>query len=257
MRVVIMIVLGVCCGRGFAQFGTNLVVNSSFEGIVPSDSGAVSVQGAGDDPSFSADLVGWDVLAGTLSLDRYDGAYGPATGTPPNAGAYYLFGDFGPRSAIAQEVGLGFAAASIDSGNARYELEVLLGSYVGGTHPESQDDIATVFLTFLDGVGAALDEVSVRGPSTPEDVGLPPVNSANFQHPFARGGLVPAGCRSVLVTLELVRDDDVIPTGFNNANADNLEFSIVERCPADLDGNGVLNFDDLDAFVASFLAGCP
>ncbi|MEQ8769207.1 MAG: Ig-like domain-containing protein [Phycisphaerales bacterium] len=26
---------------------------------------------------------------------------------------------------------------------------------------------------------------------------------------------------------------------------------------ADLDGNGILNFDDIDAFVASFLAGCP
>ncbi len=26
---------------------------------------------------------------------------------------------------------------------------------------------------------------------------------------------------------------------------------------ADLDGNGVLNFDDIDAFVNNFLAGCP
>ncbi len=26
---------------------------------------------------------------------------------------------------------------------------------------------------------------------------------------------------------------------------------------ADLDGNGVLNFDDIDAFVNAFLAGCP
>ncbi len=28
-------------------------------------------------------------------------------------------------------------------------------------------------------------------------------------------------------------------------------------CPADLDGNGVLNVDDIDVFVSLFLAGCP
>lgn len=30
-----------------------------------------------------------------------------------------------------------------------------------------------------------------------------------------------------------------------------------DACPADVDNNGILNFDDIDAFVAGFLDGCP
>ncbi len=36
------------------------------------------------------------------------------------------------------------------------------------------------------------------------------------------------------------------------------EFELVQPCsPADINGDGVLNFDDIDAFVAGFLGGCP
>lgn len=36
------------------------------------------------------------------------------------------------------------------------------------------------------------------------------------------------------------------------------EFRVIESCnDADLDGNGILNFDDLDAFVDAYLGGCP
>ncbi len=34
-------------------------------------------------------------------------------------------------------------------------------------------------------------------------------------------------------------------------------FTFNETCPADINGDGVLNFDDIDAFVNSFLGGCP
>ncbi len=36
----------------------------------------------------------------------------------------------------------------------------------------------------------------------------------------------------------------------------NVAVSVVSSCIADCDGNGILNLDDLDCFVASFLSGC-
>lgn len=245
-----------CVSHALGQFGSNLVENPSFEEFILNDSGVVQVSNSDQVPGhMTADLTGWVVIEGGFTLDRYDGVYAPATGVPEDAGTYYLFGDFGPRSAIEQTIELVFAQKEIDSDAVRFEFEALLGSFVGGPHPESQDDIATVFLAFLDGTGVVLDEIVVIGPRVPSDVGLPDFNADNFQFPFLRNGRVAPGARSLVVTVDFVRDLDVIPTGFNNANADRLRLALAPRCLADLDSDGLLSLADVIAFVNAFVGG--
>ncbi len=61
------------------------------------------------------------------------------------------------------------------------------------------------------------------------------------------------------VVLEKACDADIDDSGL--VNLDDIDAFVVGFLGgdllADLDANGILNFDDIDAFVASFLAGCP
>ncbi len=63
-------------------------------------------------------------------------------------------------------------------------------------------------------------------------------------------------------TFDLAKGDYCVFVGVlqGSAGGDDgfINFTIQNEpdCPADLDGNGVLNFDDIDLFVAGFLEGC-
>lgn len=234
-----------------AAFNENLVKNPSFEAFTAQTNGPLSVGGL----AGKYNLGDW-ITTGTLTLDRYDGSFGPTTGTPAGAGVYYLFGTASASSTVEQDCDLSFAAAEIAAGQTTFQLSAFLGSWkIDGTvpSPTPQDDIATLTLTFLDTVNAVISTTSIVGPNYPVEVGAPLVNG-NFQAFFARAGAVPPTAVKAHVSVLLRRDPNAIASNFNNANADmvNLSLFAPPACPGDLTGDGQVNTTDLAKLLSAY-----
>lgn len=78
---------------------------------------------------------------------------------------------------------------------------------------------------------------------------------------FTEGGegIYEAHGLAIPVEFEVTLPDGTVQVMQRTCNALELRtpLDLSPPCPADIDGNGILNLDDVDGFVASFLGGCP
>ena len=247
-----------------AQFGVNLVANPSFEDYTPDAAGLMQVQLPGGD-YIAAIPDAWTITDGVLYADRYDGEFGPASGAPAGSGDRHVYGGFSALSRCEQTIDLGFihnVTAGLAAPGLRSELSADLGAYVAGTLPGRQDDIATIELRFY-AAGSSdrpLQVDQLVGPRIPSDVGYPnggAFNARNFSGLVSRDGVVHAGADHAVMIIHFVRDPDAISTAFNNANADLVSFVVRAACPGDNNGDGEVNFADLNAVLSDFNTTCP
>lgn len=236
--------------------GPALVVNPSFESYSVVASGVVALEEPVGVFTTVVDLDGWEETLGGFSLERYDGNFAPVTGTPPAAGLRLLYGSTTAQSRLRQSIDLAFAGAQIGADSARYLCSASLGSYHGGNFPETQQDVATIALRFLDddAGGALLREDLLVGPSRPSDVGIPTnFDGRNFAAIVSREGIIPVGTDRLEMLVILTRDADAQSGSFNNANVDRIDFQIVPPgCLGDANNDGLIDGRDVSVLLAQF-----
>ncbi len=214
---VMMSVLAVTTSAEIAgSFNTNLLVNGDAE--------------TGDDTGWSpAGLVNATAssVAGTLGLP-----------SGVSIGEFSFHGEFGdPQETVEQIVSLSALAEAIDGGDVQAEIEGLVQSrrFMGLV------DSAAVNVFFLNGSGAQLLHRAYTDAVVMEGV-------ADWTA-FAETVDVPVGARTIRVTMTFSRSGGASSDGF----VDNL--SIILRsttCPADVDGDGDVDFADLNLLLANF-----
>jgi uncharacterized repeat protein (TIGR01451 family) len=156
-------------------------------------------------------VPGWET-EGNLTVIPYGlgaGYPSPTSPGPTTRGQQLFYG--GPNSSSArgiQRLDLLAAAATIDRGDARYELSGFLGGSI------DQADHAAFQATFFNATNVVLAKV-VIGPVTAED-------RTNTTSLFLRtaAGSVPTGARRVELSLQLTRGSGTA----NDGLADNLSF---------------------------------
>jgi len=157
---------------------------------------------------------GWRVVRGAASVLCYS-AFASTGVTPklpenlPPGNA--LFAGPGIDSAMEQTVDVGRAAAAIDSGAASYELS----GWLGGWSDRAQSAIVTA--VFLNDRGEATGEPAILA-----SFDRPPGAAPASLVARSTGGQVPAGTRTIAVTLDF-------PSGmvsFQNALADNVQLKV-------------------------------
>jgi hypothetical protein len=189
---------------GFA-LATNLLVNPGAEA------------GAGTIDGMQVLLVpGW-TTSGNFTVANY--------GAPTSTGAQLGLSDPGPAdrgtnffvggpdnssSSAAQVIDLFAGAATIDTGTLGYTLSGWLGGW------GAQDDSAVLTATFKDGSGTTLGSASI-GPVLGAD--RQAANGLLFR---STAGMLPAGTRTVQVTLMMTRTSGA----FNDGYADSLMFKV-------------------------------
>lgn len=173
-----------------APAGVNLVVNP------------------GAEQAAAGQLPGWTVKDGFTSL-----AYGSDGGFPGadiakavGGGASFFTGGQSTRSTATQIVDLSGRAAAIDRGT----LKATLSAYIGGF--ATQPDWAKVYATFRGASGNALGALAI-GPVAP---GARKSQTTLLYR--AAAGKVPAGTRSVVISIVAVRGAG----SWNDGNVDNV-----------------------------------
>jgi len=234
-----LVALALTAGSAAAQvFDVNLVQNPSAENgaAAPTPGGLVAIPG-------------W-LAAGTptvLSYGAHAGFPTPASpGAPARGSQFFVGGPNAATSSLAQFLDVSAGAAVIDGDDVPYTVS----AYLGGNG--SDDDNTKLSLVFSDGVGTSLGTVTLSGPFAGQRGGVSGMLLRS------RSGLVPAGTRSISVTLTLAR----IGAGYNDANADavSLVLATPPACGStDFDGDGDEGTDaDIEAFFAVIGGGtCP
>lgn len=191
MRATGALCIALCASAASAAgYGTNLVVNGGAE------------QGA----------AGWAAFDGTPLFQSVD--YGsnwvlPTQPGPADRGAFLFVGGSGVGYAGGyQTIDLSPNLADVSAGRLSYDLSGWLGGWT------NQADNAMFYVTFLDGTGNLVGDVSL-GPVTP-------VDRDNQTGLFLRqqSGFIPVDARSVQLSLTMQR----IVSGDNDGYADNLSF---------------------------------
>ena len=194
----------------------NLIVNGNAEAAVGSADGTPVA------------TPGWTSL-GQATAAQY-GVYGwPALTDPgPTDRGLNLFsgGAADATSSLTQTVNVSQFASSIDGGGVAYFLSGWLGGYMG------QDDNATLTVTFQNASGLGLGNGTI-GPVLASER-----SSLSGLLLRSAAGAVPAGTRSVLVVLSLVRTSGTANDGY----ADNLSLSFSgagsTACGGSVSGDG-------------------
>ncbi|MBL9169286.1 MAG: fibronectin type III domain-containing protein [Verrucomicrobiales bacterium] len=177
----------------------------------------------GGDGTTIVSLPGWTV-SGNLTIARWDSPGGFPTSTDPgpdDRGQNFFSG--GPQSGqstATTQLQLPVAATKIDAGAILYDFS----AWLGGFGP--QGDSANLTASFQDEAGATIDSV-VLGPVTATE--RADQTSLHYRSALA---VVPAGARSVTVTLEMNRAEGA----YNDAYADNLRL-ILRESPLPLAAN--------------------
>ena len=186
----------VCTGTPSA----NLIVNGDAE------------SGTGSTDATPVATPGWTSTGEATALQYGSGAYPALTDPGPTDRGVNLFigGQNDATSSLTQTVDLSSDAASIDAEAVTYALSGWLGGY------STQEDYATLTVTFRDGTGTAIGAGTI-GPVTAED-------RAGVTGLLERSttGAVPSGTRSVLVELDMVREEGTANDGY----ADNLSLTL-------------------------------
>jgi hypothetical protein len=102
---------------------------------------------------------------------------------------------------------------SVDAGRVTFRVSAFLGGFAG------ENDSATLRITFLDGNGQPLGDVTTLGPVSDAERG----GITGFL-PRVTEDLVPAGARQILLHLEMVRTDGVYDDGY----ADDIELHLLD-----------------------------
>ncbi|WP_394830064.1 alkaline phosphatase family protein [Pendulispora rubella] len=190
----------------------NLIVNGGGE------CGNASVSGYD-----GATIPGWQIT-GLPSVVGYDAGQGfpsPSTAGPDLRGSQFFSGGPVGNSTLQQGIDVSTAAAAIDGGNVDYELSGWLGGY------SSETSWTIVTTTFLNARGAQLGTGKVG-----------PVSAADRQNTTgllerASRGRVPAGTRSISVTMEFVGESARnLRNQYNDSYADNLSLTLSTPVPA-------------------------
>ncbi|HTI98552.1 MAG TPA: hypothetical protein VL527_06580 [Dongiaceae bacterium] len=188
------------CGGVTAQiFNTNLIVNGDAEAGPGSPNGGLV-----------ATVPGWTTNGGSFAVVQYGASGGFPFSTDPGPATrgtnFFSGGPTAGLSAATQVIDVSAGATSIDAGSVRGALSGYLGGF------SSQGDNAMLTASFRDATNATLGAVSI-GPVTAAD-------RQSFTGLLYReaSSAVPAGTRSILVTLQMNRTDGT----YNDGYADNL-----------------------------------
>jgi hypothetical protein len=194
---------GVTPDGGITCTGTpsaNLIVNGDAE------------SGTGSTDATPVTTPGWTSAGEATALEYGSGGYPALTDPGPTDRGVNLFigGYMDAMSSLTQTIDLSADAAQIDASAVTYALSGWLGGYAG------QEDYATLTVTFQDGTGTALGTGTI-GPVTAED-------RSDVTGLLARSttGSVPAGTRSALVVLAMVREEGTANDGY----ADDLSLTL-------------------------------
>jgi hypothetical protein len=125
---------------------------------------------------------------------------------PPNRGLGFTAGGDGiAQSVLTQTPSVAGLSIPIDAGTATFNMAAYLGGFL------SQNDNATMSVTWRDGTGATLGSASI-GPVTPADRG-----NATGLLLRRTNGSVPVGTRSALIVITLTRVDGIYNDGYVDA----------------------------------------
>ena len=218
----------------------NLIVNGNAEAAIGSADGT------------AVPTPGWTSVGGATGAQY--GVYGwPALtdpGSPTRGLNLFSGGASDATSSLTQTVNVSQFASAIDASRVSYGLSGWLGGW------QSQDDNATLTVTFQNALGTALGTGSI-GPVLAADRA-----SATGFVQRSSSGAVPSGTRTVLVVLSMVRTAGTANDGY----ADDLSLVFggtgMAGCNLDAsaDGGGTDSRADGgtgDAAVAYFTAGTP
>ena len=192
--------LTVAAGPAHATTSANLLLNPGAETAQCSTGGWEETT-----------VPGWQITAADPVINCYGVPTGAATSTPgsPTEGTAYFQGGSRGTSQLAQVVDVSAAATAIDGGGVHATLSGWLGG-IGG-----YDDAAKVTATYRNASGGSLGSAAI-GPVLAADRG----NTTEFLQ-RATTGSVPAGTRSILVTV------DFTMTGTqNDGMADDLSLTL-------------------------------
>jgi hypothetical protein len=174
----------------------NLVVNGDAETGVASDSGAV------------VPTAGWTTTAGQFTEVLYSSSGFPGTDFAAKIGGGKNFFAGGPDpdngiSSATQLVSVASYAGAIDAGTEPVTLSALIGGYA------TQNDNATISATFLDANNAPIGTA----------LGIGPVDSTaragiTTLLPETSSGTVPAGTRSISLSIVMTRTDGAYDDGY-------------------------------------------
>jgi hypothetical protein len=147
---------------------------------------------------------GWTSTGEATALEYGVSSYPAATDPGPTDRGTNLFvgGQDDMSSSLTQTIDLTAYGAAIAGGGVTYTLTGWLGGY------NSQEDSATLTITFEDGSGSALATGSI-GPVTAEDR----MGSTGLLERSGTGA-VPKGTQSVLVELDMTRTDGSANDGY-------------------------------------------
>ena len=208
----------------------NLIVNGNAEAALGAVNGTPVV------------TPGWTAL-GQATAAQYGVDGWPALSDPgPTDRGLNLFsgGSSDATSSLTQTISVSQSASAIDTGGVTYLLSGWLGGYAG------QDDNAPLTVTFQNTSGLALGSGTIGPVMASERSGATAflLRSSN--------GIVPAGTRSVLVVLSLVRTSGTANDGY----ADNLSLVLsgagITACTGSQADGGVA-----DAGPAYFAVSTP
>ncbi len=181
-----------------ATFGDNLVVNGDAE---------LSTGGNGDPigPVTGFTTTGEFTVVAYATGGGYPTAADPG---PANRGLnFFSGGSDASDSTGTQAIDVSTGSSAIDGGSSTFDLSAWLGGFA------SQEDHATITLTFLDDSGAAIGPGAVLGPVTATDRN--DLTGLLFRETT---GFVPAGTRTIDLTLDMLKF-----TGFaDDGYADNV-----------------------------------
>jgi hypothetical protein len=171
--------------------------------------------GAPDDSKIVA-VPGW-TGTGKFTAVQYGASGGFAEATSPGpkdrGKNYFVGGPGGPNASAKQTVDVSAYGASIDGGNATYQLEGWLGGYA------DQNDYATVTAEFLGQAGKSLGKAT-----------LGPVKSAERKAETGSilksdSGSVPKGTRTITITMQFVRVSGL----YSDGSVDNVSLVLTTK----------------------------
>jgi hypothetical protein len=187
---------GSSSGPGATTDTGNLILNPGAEAAVGSSNA---------DPVKTPD---WTSTGEATALQYGIGGYPALTdpGPPDRGKNFFAGGEDDMNSSLTQSIDVSTYGSAIDGGAVTYDLSGWLGGY------SSQDDYATLTVTFLDATEKALG-TAVIGPTTAKER----MDNTGFVEKTKKGP-VPVGTRSLKVVLAMVREEGAANDGY----ADNL-----------------------------------
>jgi RHS repeat-associated protein len=210
---------------GVSLFGVNLIVNGNGEAALGADSDNVA-----------ASVPGWN-RTGNFTTVQWEGPGGfpnQVIPGPVNRGANFFAG--GPNNGFSsayQDIDVSSAASAIDGASVQYDFSAYLGGYA------SQGDNAVITADFKNTAGTILATITL-GPLTSYDR-----HNSSGLWPRSATGSLPAGTRTITVTMNMTRQDG----SYNDGYADNL--ALVLAAPSSYGGTDAANVAYLDALRAA------